>query len=78
MTVVGSIQLQRYRSARRRGASMTLASVESGIALAEARLIENDELEAAAREDRAPFADAALASVEPLPNPAAEFAAQLK
>lgn len=42
MTSPGSLQLQRYLSARRRGATMMTACAESGIGVDEARLIEAD------------------------------------
>jgi hypothetical protein len=42
MTDTGSLQLQRYLSARRRGATMMTACVESGIPASEGRLIEAD------------------------------------
>lgn len=52
MNETGSLQLQRYRSARRNHRSMTEATIEAGIGLGEAKLIEADEARAAAAEGR--------------------------
>jgi hypothetical protein len=77
----GSVQLNRYFSARRNGRSMMNAAIEAGIGIGEARLIENDEVRAAAAEDRAPFAAVDVGSApppEPQPIPAPEPAPQPK
>jgi hypothetical protein len=80
----GSLQLQRYASARRNGRSMMNAAIEAGIGIGEARLIENDEVRAAAAEDRAPFATIGLfdpvgrTPSPPQPIPAPEPALQPK
>jgi len=87
----GSVQLNRYFSARRNGRSMMNAAIEAGIGIGEARLIENDELRAAAAENRRPFASVevsklldeieklrAAAEPEPQPIPAPEPAPQPK
>jgi hypothetical protein len=85
METTGSLQLRRYRSARRHGRSMMMAAVEAGIGIGEARLIENDEVRAAAVENRQPFANAApvpddapVAAAPPQPIPAPEPAPQPK
>lgn len=81
----GSLQLNRYRSCRRNGRSMMMAAVESGIGIGEARLIEADELRAAAAEGRQAFANAEPVPDEPVtpqpdpqPIPAPEPAPQPK
>lgn len=80
MTETGSIQLQRYRSARRQGRGMMTAAIEAGISAGEARLIEADEARAAAAENRRPFAlaDGGEAPTEPQPITAPEEGAQPK
>lgn len=82
----GSVQLNRYFSARRNGRSMMNAAIEAGIGIGEARLIENDEVRAAATESRKPFAVTELSDPvgkappppEPQPIPAPEPAPQPK
>lgn len=85
MEAPGSLQLRRYRSCRRNGRSMMMAAVESGIGIGEARLIEADELRAAATENRQAFANAEPVPDEPVtpqpdpqPIPAPESAPQPK
>jgi len=85
MESTGSLQLRRYRSARRNGRSMMMAAVEAGIGIGEARLIEADELREAAAENRAPFENAVpvpdeapVATTPPPPIPAPETAPQPK
>jgi len=75
----GSLQLQRYRSARRNGRSMLTAAIEAGIGMEEARLTDADEAKAALAEGREMWAIAAdQAPPEPQSIPAPEPAPQPK
>lgn len=75
----GSIQLLRYRSARRNGRSLMMAAVEAGIGIEEARLTDADEAKAALAEGREMWALPAAEPVpEPQPIPAPEPAPQPK
>jgi hypothetical protein len=85
MTPPGSLQLQRYRSARRNERSMMSAAIEAGIGIGEARLIEADELRTSLAEGRQAFANAEPVPDEPVtpqpdpqPIPAPEPAPQPK
>lgn len=71
MMATGSIQLNRYRSARRNGRSMMDAAIEAGIGIAEARLTDADEAKAALAEGREMWARAAdpVATITPESNP---------
>lgn len=71
----GSIQLLRYRSARRNGRSLMMAAVEAGIGIEEARLTDADEAKAALAEGREmwaigePVASPAPETTQPIPAP---------
>lgn len=66
----GSIQLNRYRSARRNGRSLMMAAVEAGIGIEEARLTDADEAKAALAEGREMWARAAELVAAPTPETA--------
>jgi hypothetical protein len=81
----GSLQLNRYRSARRNSCSMMSAAIEAGIGIGEARLIEADELRTSLAEGRQAFANAdpvpdepVTPQADPQPIPAPEPAPQPK
>ncbi len=71
----GSVQLLRYRSARRNGRSLMMAAVEAGIGIEEARLTDADEAKAALAEGREmwaigePVASPTPESTQPIPAP---------